>query len=175
MSKPLPVAFTHCPACGALRTEPGENPLRCNKCGFVFHFGPITAVAAIVTDSEDRVLFLRRAKEPGKGKLGMPGGFVDIGESLETALVREVMEESNLTAIEWAYLVSFPNDYQYRGTVVSVTDMFFICRVESFDELKPQEGEVTSFEFHRPKPEVLAEMAFASNRKALEYFLKQRG
>jgi len=175
MTKSLPTAFTHCPACGTLRSDAGQNPLRCAACGFVFHFGPITAVAAIVKDAEGRVLFLRRAKDPGKGKLGIPGGFVDVGESLEAALVREVLEETNLTAIEWQYLVSFPNEYHYRGTVIPVTDMFFTCRVESFDNMKPQDGEVTSFEFEKLTPDVLEEIAFVSNRQALEYYLNQHG
>lgn len=157
-----------------IRADPGVNPLRCESCGFVFHFGPVTAVAAIVTDDESRVLFLRRAKDPGKGKLGMPGGFVDAGESLEIALAREMLEESNLTAMESRYLVSFPNEYHYRGTVIPVTDMFFTCRVASFDNLKPQEGEVTSFEFAKPTPDVLDQIAFVSNRQALEFYLDQQ-
>ena len=173
MTKSLPDAFSHCPACGKQRSEHGQNPLRCSACEFVFHFGPITAVAAIVTGADGQVLFLRRAKDPGKGKLGMPGGFVDVGESLETALVREVLEETNLTAIDWQYLVSFPNEYHYRGTVIPVTDMFFTCRVESFDNMKPQDGEVTSFEFATLTPDVLDEIAFVSNRKALEDYLSK--
>lgn len=90
-------AFTHCPGCGARRPERAE-PLSC-RCGFHYYFNPAVAVGGLITDADGRMLFIRRARDPGRGKLGLPGGFVDAGESAEEALRREVEEEVGLTDV----------------------------------------------------------------------------
>ena len=56
---------------------------------------PIVAVGAVILDG-DRVLLVKRANEPLKGTWSLPGGAVEIGETLEAALVREVREETCL-------------------------------------------------------------------------------
>jgi mutator protein MutT len=56
---------------------------------------PIVGVGAIVLDA-DRVLLVKRANEPLKGEWSVPGGVVDVGETLEEAIRREVREETCL-------------------------------------------------------------------------------
>ena len=56
---------------------------------------PVAAVGAVILDG-DRVVLVKRAHEPLKGEWSLPGGAVELGESLETALAREVAEETGL-------------------------------------------------------------------------------
>jgi 8-oxo-dGTP diphosphatase len=56
---------------------------------------PIVGVGAVIIDG-DRVLLIKRAHEPLKGEWSLPGGAVEVGESLEGALIREVREETCL-------------------------------------------------------------------------------
>ena len=56
---------------------------------------PVVAVAAVVLDG-DRILLIKRAGEPGRGKWSIPGGVVKLGERLREAVVREVHEETGL-------------------------------------------------------------------------------
>ena len=57
---------------------------------------PVVGVGAVVLDS-DRVLLVKRGQAPLKGHWSLPGGAVEIGETLEQAIAREVLEETGIT------------------------------------------------------------------------------
>ncbi len=57
---------------------------------------PTIAVAAIVFDDEERVLLVQRRNEPGKGLWTVPGGKVELGETLASACLRELREETGI-------------------------------------------------------------------------------
>jgi 8-oxo-dGTP diphosphatase len=59
---------------------------------------PVVAVGAVVLDPTERVLLVRRAKPPRAGAWTLPGGHVEPGETLEAAVVREVLEETGVEA-----------------------------------------------------------------------------
>ena len=59
---------------------------------------PIVAVGAVILD-RDRVLLVQRGQEPLKGEWSLPGGAIEIGETLEAALAREVREETSLDVV----------------------------------------------------------------------------
>lgn len=84
-------------------------------------------------------MLVRRAKEPAKGTLDLPGGFVDMHESAEEAAHREVKEETGLDLTDCRYLFSIPNIYPYCGFDVHTVDMFFECLTESFDGAKAED------------------------------------
>lgn len=95
------VAYRFCPRCGGSlesrllkATEPAR--LVCTACGFVFYMDPKLAVGTIVADEAGRVVLVRRAIEPGYGKWVFPGGYVDRGEDVRLAAVREAREECGL-------------------------------------------------------------------------------
>jgi ADP-ribose pyrophosphatase YjhB (NUDIX family) len=164
--------FRFCPACGGAGAgERGASPFRCASCGFTFYFNAAIATAAFIPRHDDgRVLLIRRAREPGKGLLAPPGGFVDIGERAEEAVRREVREEVGLELVGVRFLASFPNRYFYRDVTYPVLDFFF--RAEAVDAgraraLEDAESLVWLDAVREVRPE---ELAFPSMRAALEVF-----
>lgn len=59
---------------------------------------PLLTVDCVVMDTKGRVLLIRRGNEPYKGRLALPGGFVDVGETIENACRRELLEETGIKA-----------------------------------------------------------------------------
>ena len=89
--------FQFCPVCGAKAfVEHNEKAKKCMACGFVYYFNPSSAVACFIKNAKGELLLVRRGKEPAKGTLDLPGGFVDMFESGEEAARREVREETGL-------------------------------------------------------------------------------
>lgn len=158
--------FRHCPACAAAVT-PGSNPLVCAACGFAFFFNPTVSAAAFIRDAGGKCLFIKRSKEPAKGKLGLPGGFIDIGESAEEALHREVREEVGIEIADVAYLCSCPNEYPYRGVTYPVCDLVFTATAVNPDAAQALDG-VAGFEWRALNTVTEDELAFPSMKLGLQ-------
>ena len=128
--------FKYCPVCGADNfTENDGKSKKCHKCGFRYYLNAVSAVAGFIVDDNNRLLLCRRAKEPLKGTWDLPGGFVDIGETSEDAIRREVKEELNLHTDSIRYLFSIPNEYLYSGFNVRTLDMFFMIKISDMSTL----------------------------------------
>jgi len=94
-----------------------------------FPSAPLTGVGAVIVDS-GRVLLVQRGREPLKGHWTLPGGLVELGESLTEGVVREVREETGLE-VEPAELVELVDRiYREDGRVryhYIIAD--YLCRV----------------------------------------------
>lgn len=137
--------FRFCPKCGSERfVEHNEKSKHCQACGFTYYFNPSSATVAFIVretpplplPSEGRgaaapweLLVVRRAKEPARGTLDLPGGFCDMFETGEEGVCREVHEETGLEVTATRFLFSLPNQYLYSNFLVHTIDMFFLCEV----------------------------------------------
>jgi ADP-ribose pyrophosphatase YjhB (NUDIX family) len=94
----------------------GEPPrLVCQACAFVFFLDPKVATG-VVFSYDGGILLVQRAIQPSYGKWVFPGGYVDRGETLEAAALREVWEESGLAV----RLMRLLGVYSFPGNPVIV-------------------------------------------------------
>lgn len=172
MSAPI-THFHFCPRCGQpVQGEAASKSLQCGHCSFLYFFNPTISAVGFVFDTTGKILVIRRGREPSKGMLGFPGGFIDAGESAEVALEREVMEETGLKIEGIQYLGGFPNSYPYAGVTYPVLDLFFRASTPG-GTARPQAGEIESISWMRPQDLDPTALAFASLQRAWARFSPQ--
>lgn len=174
MNHPLEV-FKYCPKCGCSEFEIHNALSRhCAHCGFTYYQNPRASTAAFILNGQGELLVVRRAKEPAKGTLDLPGGFVDNHENAEQGMVREIYEETSITVDpnEVEYLFSIPNIYRYSGMDIHTLDLFFLCRVDDVEvKAADDAAELTWL----PLREVYVErFGLRSIREAVHRFLQQK-
>lgn len=152
---------------------PEGSVFDCAACGFTLHFSAANATAAFIERDDNRVLFILRAREPAKGKLAPPGGFIDVGETSEEGVRREVREEVGLELADVRFLCSAPNSYYFREVTYPTLDMFFTARAVAW-ETAVVSDEVTNLCWLEPDEVDPAELAFGSMRDAWRQWLMKR-
>jgi ADP-ribose pyrophosphatase YjhB (NUDIX family) len=86
---------SHCSYCGAAFPEDARWPRRCNHCENTSFVNPMP-VAVVLLPVDEGIVVVRRAIEPRKGEIALPGGFIDLGESWQAAAARELREEAGI-------------------------------------------------------------------------------
>jgi 8-oxo-dGTP pyrophosphatase MutT (NUDIX family) len=182
--------WKYCPSCASegIRFD-GSHKYSCSACGFVFYQNTAAATGCVIRTKKG-ILLLVRGKEPAKGKLDLPGGFVDPGEGVLEGLVRELREEIGWTPPNFpprrmpagktgdpgacSLFASFPNIYPYRDTVYHTCDMFFTLEAPDLTEqdLRLEAGEIGGLRFLRPAEIRMEDLAFDSTRRALGAYLE---
>jgi ADP-ribose pyrophosphatase YjhB (NUDIX family) len=175
--------FRYCPSCASenIRFE-RDKVFRCSDCGFTYYHNTAAATACIVRTNAG-LLFLVRGKEPGRGKLDLPGGFVDPGEGAMDGLRREFIEEigwdpcganKDRQASGFILFASFPNTYPYKNISYNTCDLFFCLNAPGLTEkdLKLEVAEIAGVRFIKPEELKPEELAFESVKKAIGVYLK---
>jgi ADP-ribose pyrophosphatase YjhB (NUDIX family) len=157
----------YCPRCGRpSATTKAAIPFHCTGCDLELYFNPTVSASAFIRRDDGQVLLIRRAKEPARGRLATIGGFVDMGESAEEALRREIREEVNLEITPPEFLTSHPNYYHYAGVTYPVLDLFFVCRTVSPGHAHAGD-DVLSMVWQNVADINAGDLAFDSMKKAL--------
>lgn len=172
MNHPLE-PFHYCPKCGSVNFEINNALSRhCIDCGFTYYQNPRASTAAFILNSKGELLLVRRAKEPAKDTLDLPGGFVDNNETAEQGMVREIKEETGLEVSDMKYLFSIPNVYHYSGMDIHTLDLFFLCHVE--DDTIVRADDDAAEAMWVPLRQVYVErFGLRSIRQAVHTFLQQ--
>ncbi|PIU54357.1 MAG: NUDIX hydrolase [Deltaproteobacteria bacterium CG07_land_8_20_14_0_80_60_11] len=162
--------YKFCPQCGGRLEKRLLKPMEprrlvCTVCGFIFYLDPKLSVIAVIPMDEG-VVMVRRAINPGYGLWVVPGGFVDLGEVVEDALVRETQEETLLTVrpIRLLNIYSYPD---HRTVIAAYVTEYVSGELAAGDETL--EARVFGFK-EIPWPQI----AFSSTQEALREYISER-
>ena len=163
-----PAEYHFCPRCGAsleLRVVKTNEPKRlvCRKCSFIFYLDP-KLVAGTIFTLEGRVVLIKRGIEPSMGKWVFPGGYVDRGETVKDAAIRETKEECALDVRLGSLLGVY--SYPYTTSVIVV----YAAEIVG-GELKAGDETVEARAFESSDIP-WEELGFESTRDALQDYLK---
>jgi ADP-ribose pyrophosphatase YjhB (NUDIX family) len=174
--------FKFCPSCASKKISFKDGKLfNCPDCGFHLYHNTAAATACLISvpsgcgqHGEQRILFMVRAREPGKGMLDLPGGFVDPGEGVFECVHRELKEE-----IGWIppsppkLFASFPNVYPYKNIDYNTCDLFFSVTAPGLSEqdLRLEQSEIAGVRFLKPEEIDYSEIAFESIRRGVQAYL----
>jgi ADP-ribose pyrophosphatase YjhB (NUDIX family) len=151
-----------CPRCAQPADIAYPRSISCPHCGYGAYYNPKPVAAAIPVTTAGEIILLRRAFDPGKDLWTFPGGFVDLGESVEQAAHREVREELDV-AVELGPLVGV-----YSRADDRVVLIVFAARTTDEPRTTEEASEVRTFDRTRLPWD---ELAFWSTRDALRDFL----
>ena len=157
-----------CPRCGIGLDEryiEAEQHVRkiCSACGFIFYLNP-KVVACAVPRQDGRIWLRRRNIAPSWGSWTFPGGYVDLGECVPDAAIRETYEETKL-AIRLDALL---NLYSYVNVGI-VLVVYRATVIGGVAKVSPESQEVRAFALQEIP---WTELAFPSTREALADYLK---
>jgi 8-oxo-dGTP diphosphatase len=162
------IEFRFCPRCGAglerRALKPGDpKRLVCTDCGFIFYQDP-KVVAGTVFTLNGGIVLLKRGVEPALGKWVFPGGYVDRGESVQEAAIRETKEESHLHV----KLGSLLNVYSYPGS----PNVIVVYTAQVVGGTLAAADECTDARIFAPTEIPWAELAFQSTKDALHDYMR---
>jgi 8-oxo-dGTP diphosphatase len=166
-----PVEFRFCHRCGAAlllrRLKPGEpERLVCAGCGFILFLDPKLA-AGTICPLDGGIVLVRRGIEPAYGKWVIPGGYVDRGEAVAAAAIRETLEEASLEVA----IRDLVNVYSYPGNPVVV--VVYLAQVLG-GQLRAGDEALEARVFP-PTALPWEELAFSSTGEALRDYLRRFG
>lgn len=164
----------YCPKCGGNEFRyKNDNSFFCENCNFHLYVNASAAVAALIVNDKGELLLARRAVEPQKGMLDLPGGFVDVMETAEQAICREIKEELNLEVAELSYFMSYPNEYVFGGLSVFTLDLAYICKINSFNKISAKD-DISGFKFYQIESIPYQEIGAISMRGIVKSFVKKQ-
>ena len=165
-------AIINCPNCNSEEiTFDGIKKYFCQSCNWEFYHNTAAAVAGIL-EYEGKILAVIRNREPGKGMLDFPGGFVDPMETAEHAIIREIKEELKTDISNLEFLCTAPNIYKYKGIEYSTCDIFFKAQLSS-NEFMIDESEIGGIVWKTPEELNPEEFSFHSMKDAIK-MLKEK-
>jgi ADP-ribose pyrophosphatase YjhB (NUDIX family) len=169
LQRKYPANIKFCPLCGGemeLRVVlPDRKRLKaCTKCGFVHYPQPKLVAGCLVVDA-GRALLLRRGNEPRRGKWTFPGGYVDFGETMTEAALRETREEVGMR-VRIGEILGIYCDPKHPSPMIAV------YLAAPGDDAPQRSEEALEIRYFKPEELPWKDIAFHSTEAALRDWMK---
>jgi 8-oxo-dGTP diphosphatase len=158
------VKLNNCPQCGSELVGKKEGEYErayCEECGEFVYVNPVPVVAGVIQDESERVLLVKRGIEPCINRWSLPSGFIEINETPEEGVLREIKEETNLTCA----IKRLQGVYQQRGwKYESIIVISYVLEVVSGRPRAGDDAIAVDFFGYDSLPEI----PFASHREIIQ-------
>ena len=127
--------LTYCSSCGrknAFSQIEGRERFHCNKCKTIHYQNP-KPTATLICPQNNKILLVKRAFEPAKGTWSLPGGFLELNETLSDGAKRELKEETNLNG----EMIKLLGDCSYFNSVFGdILLLGILMKINNWENLK---------------------------------------
>ncbi len=136
-----------------------EFAFKCSACKRSHYINPTLGVGGLCF-YENKLLLIKRVKDPYKNTWDIPAGFVDVKDgSVEDALRREVLEETGFQINNLEYHSSTSMEYEFQGIVKPHMSLFYTCKVQITKDFV-ENTEVSAIKFLETKNIDISEIGF---------------
>src|SRR6056297_2939090 len=160
--------YKFCYKCGsktAISQVEGRRRAYCPDCQTILYDNPIPSVAVCTQNKDKQILLVKRAVNPEKGKWCLPGGFVEKGETTRETALRELREETGLSAHSPQLLGVETHLNGYFGDILLIG---YSVILENFDLEAGDDAEEANFFDFNDMPEI----AFGAHRIFIKRYRK---
>ena len=158
--------YSNCGEKNVFGSSEGRDRFHCTQCGAIHYENPNPA-ATLFCPKDDYILLVKRAFEPAKGEWCLPGGFMELNETIEMAAERELLEE---TALKGKVKEFLGHCSHYNTVFGDVLLIGFIVSIECFSNLTPGDDALEAELFHLDN---LPPLAFPCHQKFLDMYLQK--
>ena len=159
--------YQYCSYCGKENDYgkiDGNIRYHCPSCKTIHYENP-KPTATLICPKEDSILLGRRAFSPGKGEWGLPGGFMELRETLFQAAQRELKEETNLEGEPTRILGTCSHYGSIFGDILLIG---LEVKISNWDNMKAGD-DVSELKLFNIKS--LPKLAFDCHQKIVSYYL----
>lgn len=157
-----------CPYCGTKYEAVQTNPHLCGSCRREYYVNPHPCNAVIAENGKGEILFVRRRDDPKKGMWDLPGGFINLDETAEDSVRREIEEELGVKLKEFTYFSSAFDRYLYKGINYHTLCFFYIAKI---DKPVKASDDITSFSFIKKDEIPYDGIAFEGIKQVMKQYL----
>lgn len=163
--------FIFCPRCGARFSEKTPRLLNCGDCGLNFFINPRPCNAVIIENVQGKIMLVKRKADPHKGMWDLPGGFMDIKETAQQSLTRELREELHVDLSHFRYLSSYADRYLYKEVNYHTLCFVYAAKIQNIP-IRPGD-DISSYAFFSKKSLPYDEIAFGGLKSALKEYIRK--
>lgn len=164
--------YSFCPNCGSDALKKiNQQQQHCQKCKKNHYFNQRPCIGAFIIENNN-ILLARRNMDPYNGWWDIPGGFMNIDETPQQAIIREVKEEIGLDITVTRLINFYPDVYDYKNVFIPTLNMYFLCTIKDNKEIKLSE-EMKDFKWF-PLKELPSNIAFKNAREAFKDYFQNK-
>ena len=158
-----------CERCGSSNMQVHGNARTCTQCHSIFYVNPRPCNAVYITDHQGRYLLVTRKVAPFAGMYDVPGGFIDVAETAEHSVERELAEELGVSITQLSYVCSLADRYEYKGIRYHTLGLIYTARLDS--KTITVGDDVSAYAFFDPLHIPWDQIGFPSVKKALKQLI----